>query len=431
MVFPEYKTVKVANLVPYARNSRTHSAEQVAQIAASIREFGFTNPLLIDEQGGIIAGHGRLFAAQKLGFDEVPAITLQGLSDAQKKAYVIADNKLALNAGWDDEMLRVEFMELQEMGFDLELTGFLLDEIAGLQVQELEEGLTDEDAVPDVPETPVTVLGDVWQLGDHRVMCGDSTSIDAVEKLMAGQKADMVFTDPPYGVSYEGGHNKKKRQGIIADTLEGESLTGLFYGALSAAIPNTKDGSAFYVWYASGKSIETYASLSKLPLTLRAVIQWYKVKSGLGAFMSQYIPNCEPCMYLHKTGCSPAWYGPSNEKTVWELKKESRNDYHPTQKPVELPERAVNNSSKQGDEILDLFGGSGSTLIACEKMGRNARLMELDPKYCDVIINRWQDFTGRPAVHAATGKTFEEMRGERLTPDSLSVNITETKQEEV
>ena len=356
---------------------------------------------------------------------------MAGLTDAQKKAYVIADNKLALNAGWDDEMLRIEFQELQEIGFDLELTGFSLDEIAGLQVQEIEEGLTDEDAVPDAPETPVTVLGDVWQLGDHRVMCGDSTSIDAVDGLMCGQLCDMVFTDPPYGVNYEGGHNKKKRSGIIADELEGENLTGLFYGALSCAIPSAKDGAAFYVWYSTNKSVETYASLSKLPLSLRAVIQWYKIKSGLGAFMSQYIPNCEPCMYLHKTGCSPSWYGPSNEKTVWELKKESRNDFHPTQKPVELPERAITNSSKQGDTILDLFGGSGSTLIACQKTGRVARLMELDPKYCDVIIKRWQDFTGRLAVHAATGKTFDEMRGERLTPDSLSVNITETKQEEV
>jgi len=244
-------------------------------------------------------------------------------------------------------------------------------------------------------------------------MCGDSTGIDAVEKLMDGHKADLLFTDPPYGVSYEGGHNKKKRKGIIADTLEGDNLTGLFYGALSVAIPNTKDGAAFYVWYSSNKSVETYASLSKLPLALRAVIQWYKVKSGLGAFMSQYIPNCEPCMYLHKTGCSPAWYGPSNEKTVWELKKESRNEFHPTQKPVELPERAIGNSSKAGDIVLDLFGGSGSTLIACEKTGRNAYLMELDEKFVDVIINRWQDFTGKEAVHIESGKTYKQLKEEK------------------
>jgi len=390
-------TKLVTELIPYVKNSRTHSDEQVAQIAASIKEFGWTNPILVDGDNGIIAGHGRLMAARKLGHKEVPTIELKDLTETQKKAYIIADNRLALNAGWDNEMLKLEFDQLAELGFDLELTGFSLDEIEALNPIELTDGLTDEDAMPEVPDEPKTKLGDVYQLGNHRLMCGDSTSINAVDKLMAGHKADMVFTDPPYGVAYEGGHNQKKRKGIIADTLEGDDLTGLFYGALMAAIPNTKDGSAFYVWYASGKSIETYAALSKLPLKLRAVIQWYKVKSGLGAFMSQYIPNSEPCMYLHKDGCSPAWYGPTNEKTVWELKKESKNNFHPTQKPVELPERAITNSSKAGDEILDLFGGSGSTLIACEKIGRYARLMELDPKYCDVIVKRWEDFTGKKA----------------------------------
>lgn len=393
----QVKTVEIETLIPYARNARTHSDEQVAQIAASIKEFGWTNPILVDGENGIIAGHGRLAAARKLGIESVPVIQLDNLTEIQKKALILADNKLALNAGWDNEMLALELEELELEGYDLNLTGFDPDEIAALKPEVVNPGLTDEDEAPPVPDEPKTKLGDIYQLGNHRLMCGDSTSIDAVDKLMDGRKADMVFTDPPYGVAYEGGHNQKKRKGIIADTLEGDDLTGLFYGALMAAIPNTKDGAAFYVWYASGKSVETYAALSKLPLKLRAVIQWYKVKSGLGAFMSQYIPNSEPCMYLHKNGCSPAWYGPTNEKTVWELKKEAKNTYHPTQKPVELPERAITNSSKAGDEILDLFGGSGSTLIACEKNGRHARLMELDPKYCDVIVKRWEDFTGKKA----------------------------------
>lgn len=410
--FPDYKKVSVEKLIPYARNSRTHSAEQVDQIAASIKEFGFLNPIITDGENGIVAGHGRVMAAKKLGLKELPCIDASHLTETQRRAYIIADNKIAINSDWDTEMLRVEFDELKEADFDLELTGFSLDEIEALTPEELVDGLTDEDEVPDAPEKPVSVLGDIWQLGNHRVMCGDSTSIDAVERLLDAQKADMVFTDPPYGVSYTGGHNKKKRTGIIADELEGDNLTGLFYGALSSAIPNTKNGAAFYVWYASGKSVETYASLSRLPLELRAVIQWYKVKSGLGAFMSQYIPNCEPCMYLHKTGCAPSWYGPSNEKTVWELKKEAKNNYHPTQKPVELPERAITNSSKSGDLVLDLFGGSGSTLIACQKTGRTAYLMELDPKYVDVIINRWQDFTGKDAVHIETGKTYKELTEE-------------------
>lgn len=394
----QIKEVAVDKLIPYAKNSRTHSAEQVAQIAASIKEFGFRNPILVDGVG-IIAGHGRLMAAQKLNLDKVPTIDCSDMTESQKKAYIIADNKLALNAGWDNEFLTLELKDLEDEGFDLSLTGFDDKELdALLNVIEGTEGLTDEDAVPEVPEEPKTKLGDIYILGNHRLMCGDSTSIDAVERLLEGQKADLLFTDPPYGVSYEGGHNKKKRQGIIADTLQGEDLTDLFYESLSTAITWLKDGAALYVWYASGKSIETYASLAKLPLKLRAVIQWYKIKSGLGAFMSQYIPNCEPCMYLHKEGCSPSWYGPTNEKTVWELKKESTNNFHPTQKPVELPERAITNSTKQGDSVLDLFGGSGSTLIACEKIGRLARVMELDPKYCDVIVKRWEDFTGKKAV---------------------------------
>ena len=392
--------VAVNKLIPYAKNSRTHSPEQIGQIAASIKEFGFRNPILVDGVG-IIAGHGRLLAAQKLGLDQVPTIDCSDMTDSQKKAYIIADNKLALNAGWDNAMLTIELQDLEDEGFDLTLTGFDDKELdALLNVIEGTDGLTDEDAVPETPIEPKTKLGDIYILGNHRLMCGDSTSIDAVEKLLQSQKADLLFTDPPYGVSYEGGHNKKKRQGIIADTLQGEDLTDLFYESLSTAITWLKDGAALYVWYASGKSIETYASLAKLPLKLRAVIQWYKIKSGLGAFMSQYIPNCEPCMYLHKEGCSPSWYGPTNEKTVWELKKESTNSYHPTQKPVELPERAITNSTKQGDSVLDLFGGSGSTLIACEKIGRLARVMELDPKYCDVIVKRWEDFTGKQAILA-------------------------------
>jgi DNA modification methylase len=314
-----------------------------------------------------------------------------------------------MNAGWDNEMLALELGEIGDLGFDLDLTGFTADEIAALTPEQIEPGLTDEDEVPDLPEQPVTVLGDVWVLGKHRLMCGDSTSIDAVDKLMDGQKADMVFTDPPYGVAYEGGHNTKKRTQIKNDALEGENLTGLFYGALSVAHIVTHEHAAFYVWYASGKSVETFAALSDLPLKLRAIIQWYKVRSGLGAFMSQYIPNCEPCIYAHKDGSSPQWFGPTDEKTVWELKKEQRNDFHPTQKPIELPERAINNSSKKGQIILDLFGGSGSTIIAAEKTSRQARLMELDPKYVDVIIKRWQDFTGKIATHAETGKPFAEV----------------------
>lgn len=398
----------VGRLVAFERNARTHSEEQVAQIAASIQEFGFTNPILAGSDGEIIAGHGRLMAAKELGLSEVPVVVLDHLTPEQRRAYVIADNQLALNAGWDEELLRAELADLAGLGFDLSLVGFSEEELAELmpEVEELPPEDADDEAVPEPPADPVTKPGDVWLLGKHRLMCGDSTDVLAVEQLMAGAKADMVFTDPPYGVAYEGGHNDKKRQQIQNDALEGEDLTSLFYGALISAVTVTADHAAFYVWFASGKSVETFAAFAQLPLKLRAVIQWYKVRSGLGAFMSQYIPNCEPCIYAYKEGCSPQWFGPTDEKTVWELQKESRNDFHPTQKPVELPERAITNSSKKGQLVLDLFGGSGSTLIACEKTGRQARLMELDPRYCDVIVKRWQQFTGKTAVLEATGEPF-------------------------
>ena len=405
----QVEQISIETLIPYVNNARTHSDAQVAQIAASIKEFGFNNPVLIADDNSIIAGHGRVMAARKLGKNTVPAVRLSHLTEMQRKAYILADNKLALNADWDNSLLAIELADLKDLGFDTDLTGFSADEIAALMPVELTEGLTDEDKVPEVPVDPVTKLGDVWLLGKHRLMCGDSTSIDAVDALMASQKADMVFTDPPYGVAYEGGHNTKKRTQIKNDALEGENLTGLFYGALSVAHIVTHEHAAFYVWYASGKSVETFAALSDLPLKLRAIIQWYKVRSGLGAFMSQYIPNCEPCIYAYKDGSSPQWFGPTDEKTVWELKKEQRNDFHPTQKPIELPERAINNSSKKDQIILDLFGGSGSTLIACEKTGRKARLMELDPKYVDVIVKRWQDFTGKTATLEETGESFNEL----------------------
>jgi DNA modification methylase len=394
----QIKWEAVDKLIPYAKNARTHSDEQVAQIAGSIKEFGFNNPILVDKDNSVIAGHGRLMAARKLGMDKVPVVELQHLTESQRKAYVLADNRIALNSGWDTSMLSLELQDLKD-DIDLSLLGFDPDELdALLNPIEETEGLTDEDAVPETPVEPKTKLGDIYILGNHRLMCGDSTSIDDVDKLMDGQKADMVFTDPPYGVSYTGGHNQKKREGIIADTLQGNDLTDLFADALLCATMVTKDHSAFYIWYANGKAVETFASFSKLPLKVRAVLCWYKVKSGLGAFMSQYIPNYEPCIYAYKDGCSPQWFGASDEKTVWELKKEAKNEYHPTQKPIELPERAIKNSSKSSDLVLDLFGGSGSTLIACEKIGRLARVMELDPKYCDVIVKRWEDFTGKKAV---------------------------------
>jgi len=395
---------KTGDLVPYARNSRTHSEEQVGQIAASIREFGFTNPVLVDEENTIIAGHGRVMAANKLGLAEVPTITLSGLHDSQRKAYIIADNRLALNAGWDEEMLKLEIADLKEADFDLDLLGFDNDEIAALEV-EVVEGQTDQDEVPEPPADPVTVLGDIWTLGNHRLMCGDSTSIDAVQKLMAGEKADMVFTDPPYGVDYDGGHSVKGKR---REKLANDATTEIYRDVLPVSFIASKDDAPLYLWFADSKSAAVTAAVTAAGYEIRNTLIWNKNQAQFGAIGAQYKSKHEPCLYCFKKGNAPFWDGPNNEVSVWDIKKESKNEFHPTQKPTELAERAFVNSCRKSGHVLDLFGGSGSTLIACEKTGRKARLIELAPNYCDVIVKRWQDFTGKKAVHES-GKTFDEM----------------------
>jgi len=381
----------VTELIPYVKNSRTHSDEQVAQIAASIKEFGWTNPILIDGANGIIAGHGRLMAARKLGHKEVPTIELKDLTETQKKAYIIADNRLALNAGWDNEMLTIELNDLLADGFALDILGFDPKEIAALLEPEVVEGLTDEDAVPEAPEEPKTKLGDIYQLGNHRLMCGDSTSIDAVDKLMDGQKADMVFTDPPYGVSYTGG--AKKWDGIKNDSLQNENLVDFLNSVFNCAVISTKDSAPWYVWHASNTSADFYQALQQVGKKPSAQIIW--VKNIMAGGFGDYRGKHEPCIYC--SGGKNAWHGGRDQHTIWNVDRE-RNYQHPTQKPVALAEKALGNSSKSGDMVIDLFGGSGSTLIACEKTNRHARLMELDPKYCDVIVKRWEDFTGKKAV---------------------------------
>lgn len=390
-------------LTPYARNARTHSPAQVDQIAASMREWGWTNPILVDEAGQIIAGHGRLAAAQKLGLKDAPVMVASGWTEAQKRAYVLADNKLALNAGWDSEMLLLEINDLQGMDFDLDLTGFSAEEIAALTPVQMEDGLTDEDETPEPPVNPITVVGDVWTLGNHRLMCGDSTSIDAVEKLMDGQKADMVFTDPPYGVDYDGGHATEKRR----EKLANDDDVNMYDLPVKNAFLVSKDDAPLYLWFADRFATDVVTGLSKAGYQVRCWIIWNKNVAQFGAIGAQYKAKHEPCIYAFKRGKSPNWDGPTNEVTVWDVSRDHRNEHHPTQKPTALAERAMANHKVK--IVLDLFGGSGSTLIASEKTGRSSRLMELDPRYCDVIIKRWQDFTGKQAVHAETGKIFDEV----------------------
>jgi DNA modification methylase len=396
---------KIEDLIPYVNNSRTHSDEQIAQIAASIKEFGWTNPILIDGDNGIIAGHGRVMAARKLKYKQVPTIELKDLTETQRKAYIIADNRLALNAGWDNEMLTIELNDLLADGFALDILGFDAKELNALLEPEVVEGLTDEDAVPDVPDEPITKLGDIYQLGNHKLMCGDSTSIDAVDKLMDGQKADMVFTDPPYGVDYDGGHATDKRR----TKLENDDKTLMYAGALPIAYMASKDGAALYLWFADRFAKDVLTALEECNFQVRTWIIWNKNLAQFGAIGAQYKPKHEPCIYAFKKGKAPFWNGPNNEVTVWDVKRHSKNEFHPTQKPVDLPVRALENSSKGGDIILDLFGGSGSTLIACEKQNRHARLMELDPKYCDVIVKRWEDFTGKKAMLVTANEELSEI----------------------
>lgn len=404
-----YKSVPVDSLIPYARNSRTHSDAQVAQIAASIREFGFTNPVLIDGKSGVIAGHGRLLAARKLGLAEVPVIELAHLSEKQKRAYIIADNKLALNAGWDDEMLRVEFEDLAGEGFDLSLTGFSEDELATLMVEEIAPGLTDEDAVPEAPETPVSVPGDVWLLGKHRVMCGDSTSIDAVEKLMGGGLADQLITDPPYNVAYVG--KTKDAMKIKNDSMDDESFRQFLRDAFVAANAAMKPGAVFYIWHADLEGYSFRGACKDSGWTVRQCLIWKKQTLVIGR--QDYHWKHEPCLYGWKDGAGHLWAADRKQTTVLEFDRPSRSTLHPTMKPVDLIEYQVLNNTKGSDVVLDLFGGSGSTLIACEKTGRNARLMELDPKYVDVIVKRWQEFTGKQATLESDGRTFADLAAER------------------
>ena len=408
-VFPAYKTASTASLVPYARNSRTHSPQQVDKIAASIREFGFLNPIIVDGANGIIAGHGRVLAAQKLGLDTLPTIEASHLTEAQRRAYVIADNRLALDAGWDNEMLKVEIADLKAADFDLSLTGFNPDEIANFLVDPT-NGLTDPDAVPDAPAVPVTVEGDVWLLGRHRLMCGDSTSVDAVDKLMAGWKADMVFTDPPYGVSYTGGL-QDKGNGLKGNTRQMIKNDDVDLYEDAVLIASQYCVGPVFMFYADTVPFGLYRGIEKVGGSIVALLIWKK-KGGYGALGASYKPNHEPCIIWKTKGSNLNFIGSTSETRIWEEDKDGQNRLHPTQKPVAIPERAIRNH--KAATVLDLFGGSGSTLIACEKTARDCRMMELDPKYCDVIVKRWQDFTGQQATLEATGETFNDLTAERM-----------------
>lgn len=382
----------LTDLIPYINNSRKHSDDQVAQIAASIKEFGWTNPILVDGDNGIIAGHGRIMAAKKLGMAEVPVIELAHLSKEQRKALIIADNKLALNSDWDTSLLAIELKDLQDLGFDLNLTGFNGEELANLLQPEQVDGLTDENEIPPVPEEPKTKLGDIYQLGDHRLMCGDSTSIDSVETLTDGL-VDILVTDPPYNVDYTG--KTKDALKIQNDSMDDSTFRQFLRDAFTAADAVMKPGAVFYIWHADSEGYNFRGACKDAGWQVRQCLIWQKDTMVMGR--QDYHWKHEPCLYGWKDGAAHLWATDRKQTTLILCKRPTKNDLHPTMKPVELMEYQILNNTKGMDIVLDLFGGSGSTLMACEKTGRKARLMELDPKYCDVIVKRWEDFTGKKA----------------------------------
>ena len=399
-------------LLPYAANARTHPDEQVAQIAGSIAEFGFNVPCLVDERGVLVAGHGRLLAAQRLGLSQVPVIRLDHLTDAQARAYRIADNQIALNSGWDDALLSAEVTRLKEDGIDLELLGFPEDELdrllAGLDGEK--GGNEDEDVVPEPPVTPISRPGDVWILGRHRLLCGDATRAADVARLLGDVRPHLMVTDPPYGVDYDpswrndAGVSATARTGRVSndDRADWRESWALFPGDVA------------YVWHAGVHARTVAESLDASGFPIRSQIIWSKSRFVLGR--GDYHWQHEPCFYAVRKGATGHWQGARDQSTVWMIGGGGDEDaatVHGTQKPVECMRRPMINNSERGDAVYEPFAGSGTTLIAAESIERRCFAMEIDPRYCDVIIERWQSFTGAKAKLETDGRSFEDVRTER------------------
>jgi DNA modification methylase len=439
----------IDRLIPYARNPRTHSESQIAQIAASIAEFGFNNPVLVDTKDGIIAGHGRLLAARKLKLNQVPVVVLDHLSETQKRAYILADNRLAELAGWDEELLRGELAELRDADFNLDVIGFDEDELERLLAEEPGEGLTEEDAVPEPLEQAVSRRGDLWILGDHRLLCGDSASREDVDRLVEGAPIDLINTDPPYNVRVEPRSNNAIAAGVSSFTNlqhhqsldvhrhpskakgttkkmrpkdralandfmkdgDYDVLLRRWFASLAGVL---KPGGSFYIWGGYANCANYPPALAECELYFSQAIIWVKEHPVLTR--KDFMGNHEWCFYGWREGAAH-WFNPEikNATDVWSVKKVNPTAMvHLTEKPVDLAIRALTYSSRSGQTVLDLFGGSGSTLIACEKLARKARLMEIDPPYCDVIIRRWQEYAGATAVLDGDGRSFDEVKEERV-----------------
>ncbi|MEI6283421.1 MAG: site-specific DNA-methyltransferase [Alphaproteobacteria bacterium] len=395
---PQIERISIDKLIPYARNSRTHSEAQVAQIAASIREFGFTNPVLIDADDGIIAGHGRVLAARKLKMADVPCIRLSHLNEAQRRLYVIADNKLALNAGWDMQMLSLEIGDLKGLDLDLSLTGFSSEEVGALLAKAGTHGLTDPDDVPEAPETPIACVGDVWLLGRHRLVCGDCTDPLVVDKALAGVKPHLMVTDPPYGVEYDpdwrnrairsdGGRPNGRAIGTVLNDNRSD------WREAWALFP----GDVAYCWHADRHASNTQLAFEECGFQLRSQIIWAKQQFAIGR--GHYHVQHEPCFYMVRKGTTGHWASDRKQTTLWQIDKPRKSETgHSTQKPVECMKRPIENNSSPGQAVYEPFSGSGTTIIAAEMTGRTCHAIELNPAYIDVAVKRWEQFTGQKAT---------------------------------
>lgn len=437
-----YENVKISKLKPYELNARTHSEDQIEKIAKSIKEFGFINPVLIDGNYGIIAGHGRVLAGIKLGMKEVPCIFIEDLTDLQKRAYILADNKLALEAGWDDEILKQEILALDKLDFDVSLTGFDIEDFDFTQ-EDIDFKEDDYDVESKLPEIPKAKYGDIYQLGNHRVMCGDSTNPDDVDKLVEGAIMDLCVTDPPYNVNYgsinESGYGKERNNGdtILNDNMDDESFYHFLNAFYYEMLRILKEGGAYYIFHADSEGYNFRKALRDAGGQVKQNLIW--VKNALVLGRQDYQWKHEPCLYGWKEGAGHYFINDRTQTTVFEDKadldkyskdelkelvkemledkvpttiihedKALKNDLHPTMKPIRLIARLVKNSSKPNENVIDFFGGSGSTLVSCEQLGRNCYMMELDPRYVDVIIDRWETLTGKTAVKLIDGINIDK-----------------------
>ena len=407
----------IAALTPYVNNARTHSDIQVAQIAASMKEWGWTNPVLVDEGGMIIAGHGRVMAAAKLGLAEVPVMVAEGWSEAQKKAYVLADNQLASNAGWNADLLKVELEGLKALDFDLGLIGF--DNLDALMADKT-AGLTDPDDVPDAPAQPTSVLGDVWLLGKHRIVCGSSTDADTVKKVLNGVEPHLMVTDPPYGVEYDAGWRNKAMPAKNSPKRWRDGQGRATGAVLNDGQADWRDawalfaGDVCYVWHAGNKAHIVAESLLASGFDIRAQLIWAKSHFAIGR--GDYHPHHEPCWYAVRKGKTGHYAGDRKQTTLWQIPKPAKSETgHSTQKPVECMKRPIENNSSPGQAVYEPFSGSGTTIIAGEMTGRCVYAIELNPAYVDVAVTRWQEFTGQQATLEGDGRTFAEVKAERVS----------------